>query len=503
MKNYGKFATFLVAMIFVLAFSSCEKEQAESKAVDVFFDIASLTDESNMKSAMDRGDPNSRNDRNYPHCTKLATDYVVVNIDDSVYTLEMTSLTKSQTEVVQLIVGNNNSNNVTSFFAFSYDQEEPLYIAPSIESDEVTKGGLRGVPFRITTRAWKKEAIRIDVVCWHKYTHQSYAWNWFHIKYNLVKTICFFGDVCTEFYKQFGDDNGYDLPAHFTVDLTYTNSDGDKITNTVTTQNGTMIVNKTKGPNFVNDSGPLCISYIDNLMNTENATYDLTLHTPTGDILLVDDKAIPEGAWSEDDGSGGFGGDDGIYLFNVGNCGIIAEGQFPPYIPLPKTVKFTLLNDKGDETGRYIATATVTDPSAQGLLPSGKFKTWCVDPLTTINYNVEYDANVYSLINIITIPPSTRMDKIIAAKGKLHWVINHIDKIKKDFPKWNKVQIQELIWHIVDNKTHEGYYKYAYNIPDYEPKVGEFTLVIIDPVDNKGAAVQAFGVRVEPSPTSK
>jgi len=492
MKNFKRLATSLVALFFVVAFSSCEKQQAKNSTIDVSFDIADLTNGLDKKGAMEEGDPNTTNVEQYPTCTDLETDYVVVTIDGVSYTLQMTALPNSQTEVVQLDA--DAPNLVTSLVVFSNEQTDPIYIAPENTSAEVTQGGLVGVPFDITTKAWDKASIHVDVVCWHPYSHRNYAWNWFQIDYKQVKTICFFGDVCTKFYKDFGA-TGYDLQADFTVDLTYENSQGVMVTNTVTTQND--------DGNYVNEDGPLCVSYIDDINKEENATYDLTLHTPTGDILLADNVAVAEGTWSEIGKTDGFGGDDGVYLFNVGNCGIDEEGQFPSYLPLPNTAKMRVGVFSPDS---YNITITQDNDPLRMLSDITNEQAWCLDKNVAIYEDVEYTGRVFSSLDIAklmadpTITPARKTRFQNLPWGVINYMINHLDELPTGT---SPADLQHAFWYITDayaNANQADKDKIDQWLSDYAtwtPSVGQDAVVFLIP-DQADGPVQAFGVRIDP-----
>jgi hypothetical protein len=496
MRNLKRLATSLVALVLVLAFSSCEKQQPQSSKIDVSFDIADLTSGLSKKGALETGDPSAQNIEKYPECTELTTDYVIVTIDGVAYTLEMTSLPNSQTEVVQLDA--DAPNEVQSLVVFSSEQKDPIYIAPKNTSLEVTEGGLTGVPFTINTEAWNKEAIHVDVVCWHPYTYKPYTWNWFQIDYHQVKSICFFGDVCTKFYEEFGAE-GYDFPAAFTVALTYQNSAGAWITNTLSTNDD---------ENFVNENGPLCISYLDDLMKDEHATYTLTLNTPTGDVVLDENVAIAEGTWSEEGKSDGFGGMDGIYLFNVGECGIDEEGQFASYLPLPTTAKMKVGVNSSDD---YNITISENGEDLHMLAGISGTQAWCLDHAVNIHANQVYTARVFSSLDLaklaadpnITQPRKDRFSSF--PWGAINYMINNLDELPLGL---TPADLQHAFWYISNGyqnvlpavKAKIDEWKDSSNPNNklsWKPKVGDDAVVFLIP-DQKDKAIQAFGVRIDP-----
>ena len=493
MRNFRRLATSLVALVLVLAFSSCEKQLAESSIIEVSFDIADLTNGA-KKGALENGDPGSENTEVYPDCVDLATDYVEVTIDGNLHTLQMTSLPNSQTEVIKL--DTTDANLVTMLNVYSSDGTL-LYTAPSNTSLEVTQGGLVGVPFNINTWAWHKESIHVDVVCWHPFSHENYSWNWFQIDYNQLKSICFFGDVCTKFFADFGAP-GYDLQADFTVALSYEDADGAMVTNTVTTTNSTT--------EWVNEDGALCISYLDNLNKLENATFDLTLHTPTGDILLLDDEVLAEGTWSEVGKTDGFGGDDGIYLFNVGTCGIAEDAQFPSYLPLPDQVKMNIGDTSPDNFWITITEAFAGQDLHMLDNITGQ-QAWCLDNSVSIGYGV-YDAKVFSSLDLaklmadgtVSAARKTRFNNL--PWGAINYLINHIDELPGTLtPK----QVQHAFWYITD-ALNDGTISatvitkielWKTNHSGWTPKVGDDAVVFMIP-DLATQPVQAFGVRIDP-----
>jgi len=220
------------------------------------------------------------------------------------------------------------------------------------------------------------------------------------------------------------------------------------------------------------------------------------LHTPTGDIVLQDGEPLADGSIS-DQTPDGFGGETGVFLFNVGNCGANVKGEnFDAYLPIPTApVAFKLTGYANSYEGFYALNISgITGPS---IMQDGDFTGWCVDGATAISWNQEYMANVYTLTNIASIPDRPRLNLIKAKVGRLHWLINHIQEIED--AGFTPEDAQKMFWRIINGKTYTSAINdYADAVGEYELRVGDYALLIFDPVDGKDTAVQAFGVRIDP-----
>jgi len=483
----------MLALIMV-AFTSCDDTISvpDVKMVDVTFDLENLNLSNKFdgvktanKEVFTKDDGTSIP---YPECATEEATYVKVIIDGTEYTIDFTALPgNSTTEVIQLAEG---TYSVEEFTV--YGPSGPLYSAPEVGSNEVINGGLKGVPFDFTLGAFTKSKVSVDVVCWHEFSYQPLAWNWFEIDRNQVKTLCFFGDVCTKFYQDFGA-NDYDVIAAIEVEIF--RKDGSGAWESIATGSNQ------DGSSFTGIAGsPLCVEYVDNeTLNAEEFAFTLTLLTPTGPVVLEDKTPFDDGAYSADDGAGNFGGSDGVWNFNVGECGNTSdEANYPAYLPLPTNlIQFKLIGEANQPDGFY--RLEVGGFTGNFAFAPGQFNGWCVDYDTTIYYGIQYEARVWSLLDIASIPDQTRLNLIKAHAGKLHWIINHLDDITA--AGFSPEDIQDMIWWLVSAKgpATAAVKTYAAGVVDYSPKVGDFAMLIFDPyIQDDDTRVQAFGVRIDP-----
>jgi len=451
----------------VLTFQSCEKTTGKQKTYDVSFDLAGLpkVTSTDLNKRNGKEDPIEVgvNESGYPECSTEAVAYVIVTIDGVEYKLGMTALSPSQTEVVQLAAGSYTLEGVDV-----YDQYDNLiYVAPSTASIEVTEAGLLGVPMKLTFEEWTKTKVNVDVVCWHEYSHKVYTWGWLELKYYEIKHLCFFGDVCTKFYENFGQTQ-YDFPAEFDVAWQY-ELNGQLVQDTLTSDG----------------SGPICISYLDDVLAPENLTYSLILHTPTGDLVLVEDVPVPDGAWS---GDGSWAGEDGIYLFNVGNCGTDVDGQFAPYDPLPSTVSFKLTGSLYNDGYIDMVFTDVPSGATAEIYTGAVVPSWCVDKYNHIAKNTVYQANVYSSLYPGNMPSAYSS----VPWNKLNYIINNIGS-------YTPQQVQAAIWHFTDGTSANALSVAADNNASYMPPVGGRAIVVIDAIEGANVkTIQLMVVTVDP-----
>ncbi|MCK5788658.1 MAG: hypothetical protein KAH32_06655 [Chlamydiia bacterium] len=529
MKYIQRFATSLVALALIFAFSSCEKEQVNTnKEVSVYFDIASLGN----KAAIDikKDGTVGENPGIYPECTTDEVAYVIATIDDVPYTINMTLLPNSQTEVIQLDA--DADNELTSFIVYN-DAGVPIYQMPDEDSDEADplKGNLTSVPMDLALGAFTKSKIEVDVVCWHPYSHMNLTWAWFEINYHQLNTLCFFGDICTKYADDFHttqgspyinqEYDGYDFPAIFWAVITraeYTDNSGVLHPEETWSANN---VDNYATPTNVNDA--LCLTYRDNLQEDENFSYELFLFLPDGDTTLIHSGTFDDGAFSEMNNPNGFGGVDGLLTFAVGNCnnGSGVDEVLPPYLYLPEVgdiqVIYTNLADYEYFDVKLLGTSWDNALYPPELGENEQMSAWCVDLYHKI-YEDEFTADVYNSLDIESLPTT---EFKAYNWGALNWLANNEDIIHNilDSGNWenDRYGLQHTIWMVIhgtsaaviaDIEAETGHtvdqnmldlVAEAISHPLFVPSPGQYSLLLLDPgVDDNGTTIQSVIIRVDP-----
>lgn len=490
MRKLLKMSWLLIA-VFMLTFTSCKDdpvidEGIQAKKVDITIDVSNLTgnkaDVTKVGLNKNYGTKADGSEQNYPTCTEDESSYIEVTIDGILYSVQFTALT-GETEVLQLDA---DAPNVINMLEVFNGAGVPIYSMPEAGSKEVVEGGLQGVPYDLDLRGFTKTKVNVDVVCWHEYSTQVLAWEWYEINYHQIKTLCFFGDICTKFFEDFHEDgspyfgqtyDGYDFPAIFSV----------TITNGIESWTSSNI-------SYQGVGSALCVEYRDDLVVDEDFSYIIELEMPDGTTNLIHTDTFEDGIFSEDGNATGFGGSDGIFTFAVGNCDSSGNNDvdliLPSYLPLPKQAEFKLtgaLYPSGDRyidfelrniAGTYVIENTITPLAG-----------WCGAKSDGISRNVWYNSDVYS-----SLEPGAMPAKYAAYNWNvLNWLINNMGS-------YTSQEIQAAIWHLTDGTTGNSLSTAALANATYTPKVGEYALVLFDPIeataDDKD--LQLFIVRVDP-----
>ena len=346
MRNLKRLATSLVALALLLAFSSCEKQATGDALQEVSFNINNVTDALIKKTV-------GPNDNNIPTCKDLPAAYAIVTLSggDIVgsqdYKLNILSGLNNgtETQVIKLAVGD---YMVDGFLVYAADDGDPatdelLWAAPEACSYYAELWGISGVTpttsciqydangdeipsLGFTVVAFTKAGIDVDVLCWEEYSYDDFGFNWFKFHEITVKTICFFGDVCTPYYRTWSQTQ-MDFVAEIQVDIY---KDGGLV--------GT-------GNNTGDLNNPLCVEYPE-FGDLENETYKVTITllnapvsvNPSYDLYLNADTGLFNGIGDLDineqvDTDGIFDfvlseGEDCNYTGNVGvNAILVFDGQ--------------------------------------------------------------------------------------------------------------------------------------------------------------------------------
>ena len=309
MKTFKKLTTFLVAILFVISFSSCEKQTNDMQLVS--FDIENIT------NSFKKADPV---DEDIPFCSSDMPAYVKVIIDNEEYMLNILSHLNdgTETEVLKLDVG---TYTLSSFKVYALDNDsdgvdELIWATPESGSYYADLFKIKGVSFEFTIEAFEKKKIDINVLCWQDYSYKEFGFNTFDFSKVKIKSLCFFGDICVEDHVLWHDLGSYYQQA------TYQDSNFPAIFEVfIIDEVGDTINDTSVNANLVHPDGriwqgvdlPLCVEYPDYIDRDDDYTFYINLILPNGDSYPI----INEDFTAEQDQID-ITGDDGVYDFVIG-----------------------------------------------------------------------------------------------------------------------------------------------------------------------------------------
>ena len=313
MKTFKRLTTFVVSLLLIVAFSSCEKQSDDLQSIS--FNVQNVTN--SLKKATGPKDIDT------PVCKDDTPAYVLVEIDNVVFRLDILSGLNdgTETQVLKLDVG---TYTLQSFKVYS-NLDSLMWATPNKGSYYANLFGINGVDTTFTVEAFKKSKFDIDVLCWQAYSYKDFGFNWFDYNEIEVKTLCFFGDVCVEdfdlwhetglYYNQPYD--GFDFPALFEVIIT--NEAGDVVNDLTVNAN----IEHPDGTPWMGIGSPLCIEYPNYIGVVDNYKFSINLFLPNGDLFPV----IVDQAFTAEEDQENITGDDGIFDFVVGS---LCDGDTPP-----------------------------------------------------------------------------------------------------------------------------------------------------------------------------
>ncbi len=346
-----------------------------------------------------------------------------------------------------------------------------------------------------TLLPFNKQKINVDVLCWQDYKYKEFGYFWFDYHNYAIKTVCFFGDVCTKFFDEWSTWNnspyanltvqGYDFPALFSV-IVVNENDPEHVT-----------VASNFGENMTTDNigEPVCVEYLDNL-EVENEHYlaQLYLELPDGSQVMLDEIEFTDADWSETDDASTWGGDDAIWEFAVGSCAMAAhaddiDGVYNiPWVPLPNTLTFKVLYDASAEkciaTDTYFGLGNIQPDIEVGEFVQGDtLGAWCGNKEWHITPGTTYDAYVYPYFNIPSTAPQRYQDITSEQWAMLNYIVN-----EELAGSYNEHNVQQAIWRILGYVTSGGgaVYTHALNHTTYVPPLGGYIVVLVDPYQVHG-----------------
>ena len=545
MRNLKRLATSLVALVLVLAFSSCEKQPATNSQGELSFNIKNVT-ESLKKGTIDNPYADT-----LPTCSDATAAYVMIGLngDNPVRLNILTGLNDgTETQVMKFIIDPDSPDQVINSFMVYDALDNMIWATPNNGSKFQLLWGLDGVDKTFTPVAFTKSVIDIDVICWEEYSYKEFGFNWFEFHEVTVKTLCFFGDVCTKFYDSFYGVDGspyfqdgyidgtgkFDMPAIMSVYIkdaagNVVNDTDNDVHNNWKHADGTL---------WQGEGAPLCIEYPYFADADEALTFEIWLMYPDGTENLV----YTSDPFMASDDQSTITGDDGVFDFVVGNCsydGNTTNVELPPYLYLPTLGNITVHARFNNASPNYsyfdvdLNGATWTNVLfPEELVEGATLPAYCGDLYDLIPGNSTYDCNVYSSLKPEDMPspgdPGYGGGDTKAYKdypwGALNWLANQQDIIETQTASDGEY-LQALLWLTIHNEQPGITLKVSGKMPtlsfsdvalmkviadnmltdqvDFIPETGQFSFVLFDPIEGSGPSVstpyvQLVLVRVDP-----
>ncbi len=226
---------------------------------------------------------------------------------------------KLHTESIKLEPGD---YSVTKFVLLDKKDGEMIMAVPGYGS---TFGKYVNVttPFDIKVTAHQKTQVDVEVLCYNPFYYDDYGFNWFEITEIVVRTFCFYGEICVDEDDYEGSpyedtDEGVDdeMPAIFRVDVERPGPHGSSETE--------KFYNFYDGKDFTDQ--PLCVTYPDRIReHGEEFTFSIWIlvkgyngweYQEVGEFIATDDGPLsyPSGTPVYDKEG------DGVFFFTWGDC---------------------------------------------------------------------------------------------------------------------------------------------------------------------------------------
>ena len=372
------------------------------------------------------------------------------------------------------------------------DKQAILFASPQEGShyDDLF-GFTNNVTLNFSVKAFAKTKVKVDVLCWENYSYREFGYVWQEFNRFKVRTICFYGEVCNGFYNKWhaiADKNPYygqgynshDFPAIITVEIM---QEGE-------------VVSVVSNIEWKGEGEPLCIEYLDNVdVAGETFAARLYLHLPDGSKVLLDEIPFNDAIDPESD-SGGWGGENGVFDFDIGVAGgCIADREEAfyglPWMPLPDEV--ILIFRHSQESYFDLELVEVKPSGHDGFKAGDVLHGWSGDDGAFVYWDFKYLAKVYPYYNI----PDGKQFAGISRQtwAMIHWVVNEASK------SFSATDIQHAVWKLLEQEA-DGHDEFiedtggpaalAVEHKDYIISPGDDIIVLIDTGDRMHFALVPF-----------
>jgi hypothetical protein len=423
---------------------------------------------------------------NVPECSDLSMDFAVITIDGMDYTTEIFYANgKYVTQPLKILIGANvpeGANDskiikITRFLVYNGDKEDVvnatlIKAAPEDNSDYWDLvDPARRLDLEVTVEKFKKVEAAIDVLCFDPLYYQNFGFTWFKLELMTVKSLCFFGDICTGKLEQYMREaspylpqtGNYDLAAVMRVSV-YKMIIGED-------EDYVFVADYNNWDNWIIPGVGDCMTVYWGDYDEKDEDYKIVLEVllPVGNTL----DYVEQYTWSFNDDAIGTADpsypqtnmwgddlDDGVVDFVVGECAYDKpDYTFAPHQNLPAGVLD--MKVRLGTMGHYVDIQLTGDGTGYDIPVDGTWiGGWCGDKYANIGTYTWYDVKAYSSLkdlDFLTTNTNLEVNEI----QKLNYLFNHIDDVIANFQYSpmgidNGNAIQDAIWAITDGLSVSG-----------------------------------------------
>ena len=229
------------------------------------------------------------------------------------------------------------------------------------------------------------------MLCFADSEYDAFGFNWFEMEQLTVREQVFFGDFCAKHPEEYigslyeNQENGVqvDMPAIFRIDVF---------------RNGNFLKSYDNEAWF-GEGAPLTVQYPDHEGQEDNFTLELNILVKSGAEFIY--KHFHTWEFSDDEMIEA--GEDGVVDFVLGNCNASeADEVLAPYINLPETLTYTIINAPGTLGGFFDADITGV-PEGYDIW-DGIWPAFCGDYTTSIVPGTTYTMDIYSSLYPDAVP---------------------------------------------------------------------------------------------------
>lgn len=456
-----KIVLFLAA--FALILSSCNEKVSgpSEKYAEVSFSVDEA-DFVTLKAAPGKSG-------NVPECSDLSMDFAVIDVVNlGTFTSDIFYANgKYVTQPFKIMMEQADTKDivVTKFCVYHGSADDManavlVKAAPDATSDYAELvDPTKALPLGVTVQKFAKVEAAVDVLCFEDLFYDNFGFTWFKLDLMTIKSLCFFGDVCTGKLEQYGNSDFY------------ADQDGYKADNYDLVAIMKVTVSKQVGDDWIkikdftneawNGEGDCMTVYWGDYDEVpETFKIDLEVLLPSGNILTYQHQKtwiFDDTDYNTDDADlFPLAGEDGVVDFVIGNCAYEDPDYiFAPHQNIPTgNIQMTATAKQFSGTGFYWD-LSFTDMHGKSLVgydfdSSGG---WCGDKHHTLTNGTKTVKAYcsYTLGGTLGNLDQIKLDKV-------NWIANNITRVIPDFdhlaPTKDGVRygeiLQELIWYASD-----------------------------------------------------
>ena len=437
MKSFTKYNIAFFALVFIIALSSCKKN-------DDLSDIDALNEGVSFSTKIISDTKKSSNSST----SVSGVSYALVEINSTIYRPQVFTLEGNvHTQALKLSTGTYilnkfwlmNDNGTSDDYS-----DDIIMLATPNTGSEFSAFVNQPTGFDFTAKHFKKTNVDIDVIYFTPSDYYKFGFSFDVLPATTIRTQLFAGtfipkiltDYAASLYKLQSTGLQSEMPAIAKIDVF---------------RNGRFV--RSYDNEAQNGEASIEVKYPDGNNSDDLFRFDLLVYAKSEHGF--DYKYVHSWEFSNDEIIQHES--DGVVHFVLGrNIGTPNSIVLGPYINIPTKCYYEIEEIWAPGSLNAYFNAEITNINTGLDISNGTYSSWCGTDSVCINIQHKYEMDIYNSLNPETLPIYTRNKE---QWNSINWLFNNLS----NYPTKNWDDLQAATWFLLNNWNGEGHTQVEYN----------------------------------------